>query len=64
VTFYNGRAQGKFRLTTFNSACGDGSGSFLTVADAPLIDEVMLFVPSTQQEITVSNLCLNSITFQ
>jgi hypothetical protein len=37
---------------------------FLTLADAPLIDGVMLFVPSTQQAITVANLCLNSITFQ
>jgi hypothetical protein len=55
---------GSIPLANFNTACWNSSGLFLTLADAPLIDGVMLFVPSTQQAITVANLCLNSITFQ
>jgi hypothetical protein len=51
-------------LTSFNTTCwNSGSGVALTAADLPKIDKVGLEVPSTQQEIAVTKLCLTSIVF-
>jgi hypothetical protein len=51
-------------LTSFNTTCyNSGSGVNLTAADLPTIDKVGLEVPSSQQEIAVSKLCLTSIVF-
>jgi len=51
-------------LTNFNTACWNGSGTGLLASDVPNIDMVMLDVVSTSSVITVTNLCLDSITFQ
>ena len=50
-------------LTSFNTACWDGSGTAFTADDASQIDKVGIQVSSTKAAITVSNLCLKSITF-
>jgi hypothetical protein len=50
-------------LTSFNTKCWDGSGTAFTAADAPLIDRVGVQVPSTKAAVTVTNLCINSVTF-
>ena len=50
-------------LIYFNTACWDNSGTAFTAASAPLIDKIGVQVSSTQAAITVTNLCLNSITF-
>ena len=63
VTYCSVYRSGQIPLTSFNTACWDNSGLFLTVADAPLIDLVMLMVPSTQQAIAVTNLCITGIIF-
>lgn len=50
-------------FTDFNTACWDGSGKQFTLADVPLITDVMLYVPSQKRAIIVTNLCITSITF-
>jgi hypothetical protein len=54
-------------LTSFNTNCWDttgATGTKLTEADLPKIDKVGLQVsPSTADNITLTNLCLQSITF-
>jgi len=50
-------------LTSFNTACKDGTGTNLTVADLSKIDMVALEVPSSTSAIPVHKLCLNSIVF-
>lgn len=50
-------------LTTFNKKCWDNTGVYLTAADVPLIDQVGLQVASGNAAITLSNMCLQSITF-
>ena len=50
-------------LTNFNTHCWDNGGTAFAAADAALIDKVGIQVSSTQSPITVTNLCLNSITF-
>jgi hypothetical protein len=51
------------KLTSFNTACWDGSGTAFTADDAPKIDKVGIQVSSTSQLITVANLCLHQIVF-
>ena len=51
------------KLTSFNTACWDGSGTAFTADDAPLIDKVGIQVSSTKAAITVTNLCMKNITF-
>jgi hypothetical protein len=51
------------KLTSFNTACWDGSGTAFAATDAPLIDKIGVQVSSTATAISVANLCLNSITF-
>jgi hypothetical protein len=51
------------KLTSFNTACWDGSGTAFTEADAPLIDKVGIQVSSTKAQIEVANLCLHQIVF-
>jgi hypothetical protein len=51
-------------LTRFNTACWDNSGSAFVAADAANIEFVEVSVPATTQSaITLTNMCLNSITF-
>lgn len=63
VTYCSVYRSGQIPLTSFNTACWDNSGVFLIAADAPLIDLVMLMVPSTQQAIAITNLCITGIIF-
>ena len=51
------------KLTSFNTACWDGSGTAFTEADAPLIDKVGIQVSSTKAPIDVANLCWHQIVF-
>ena len=51
------------KITDFNSACWDSSGSSLTEADAASIDKIGVQVSSTATAITVSSLCLTKIDF-
>jgi hypothetical protein len=51
------------KLTSFNTACWDGSGTAFLATDAPNIDKIGVQVSSTATAISVANLCLNSITF-
>lgn len=48
-------------LSTFNTACWDGSGK--TLADFDKINKVGVQVSSGSTAIKVDNLCLNSVTF-
>ncbi|MGD0838228.1 MAG: hypothetical protein ABSB49_16445 [Polyangia bacterium] len=48
-------------LTSFNTSCWDNSGTFLTTADAPNIDQISVQVTSGSSAITVDELCLDSI---
>lgn len=51
-------------LLSFNKACWDNTGTFLSAADIPKIDKVGLQVlPLQAQSIPLANLCLQSITF-
>jgi hypothetical protein len=51
-------------LTSFNTACWDNSGIAFLAADAAKVDKVGVQVSSTMQAaITLTNMCLNSITF-
>jgi hypothetical protein len=51
------------KLTSFNTACWDNTGTAFTADDAVNIDKVGVQVSSTQAAISVSNLCMKSITF-
>jgi hypothetical protein len=51
------------KLTSFNTACWDGSGTAFTAADAPNIDKVGIQVSSTAAAITVTDLCWTQIVF-
>ena len=51
------------KLTSFNTACWDNSGTAFLATDAPNIDKIGVQVSSTATAISVANLCLNSITF-
>jgi hypothetical protein len=51
------------KLTSFNTACWDGSGTAFTADDAPLIDKVGIQVSSTKAAIDVANLCWHQIVF-
>jgi hypothetical protein len=53
-------------FTTFATDCYNGAtakGPFITAADVPNIDNINVQVSSTQTAITVTNLCIASITF-
>jgi hypothetical protein len=50
-------------LTSFNTACWNNGGTYLTAADAATIDKVGLQVTSGAAAITVTNLCIASIVF-
>jgi hypothetical protein len=50
-------------LTSFNTACWDGSGTAFTADDVPKIDKVGIQVSSTKAEIDVANLCWHQIVF-
>jgi hypothetical protein len=51
-------------FTSFNTACWDGTGVFLTAFDVPALDWVGVQVSSmTFSPVPVSNLCLTSIFF-
>lgn len=51
-------------LLSFNKACWDNTGVFLSAADIPRIDKIGLQVlPLQAQSIPLANLCLQSITF-
>jgi hypothetical protein len=50
-------------LTQFNTACWDNSGTYFTAADAANIDLLNVQVLSASTAITLTNMCLNSITF-
>jgi hypothetical protein len=51
-------------ITDFNSMCWDSSGDDLTEGDAGSIDKVGVQVtPSTEEDITVSDLCLTKVEF-
>jgi len=50
-------------FTSFNTACWNNSGTALLPSDVPNINWVAVEIPSSTAAITVSNLCLNSITF-
>jgi hypothetical protein len=50
-------------ITSFNTACWDGSGTALTAAQIPNIDKAGVQVSSTATAITVTSLCLTGITF-
>lgn len=50
-------------LTSFNTRCWDGTGTFLAAADVPLIDVVGVQVPSRSTAITVTDLCFAGVTF-
>ncbi len=53
-----------YKLTDFNTACWDGSGTAFTPADQATIDKVGLQVSSSASAaITVTNLCLHDIKF-
>ena len=54
---------GPIALTNFNTACWDNTGTAFTLADASKINNVGIEVPATQTPITVTNLCIKSITF-
>ena len=49
------------KITDFNSACWDSSGTSLTEADAASIDKVSVQVTSTASAITVDHLCLTKV---
>jgi hypothetical protein len=63
VTYCAYNTGSAMNLTSFNTACWDGSGIAFSAADAPLIDKVGVWVSSTKAAVTVSNLCINSVTF-
>ncbi len=48
-------------LTSFNTSCWDNSGTFLTTADTPNIDQISVQVTSGPSAITVDELCLDNI---
>ena len=64
-TFYCAFVQSGVRiaLTSFNTACWDGSGNSLTLADVPNIDKVSVQVSASSTPITLTNLCLSRIVF-
>jgi hypothetical protein len=65
-TFYcaNLMSGAKIPVTAFNTSCWDGSGTALTLADAPRIDKISVQVSSvTLSPIPVNNLCLTRIVF-
>jgi hypothetical protein len=51
------------KITDFNSACWNSSGTSLTDADAASIDKIGVQVSSTATAITVDSLCLTKIDF-
>ena len=50
-------------LTSFNTACWDGTGTAFTADDVPKIDKVGIQVSSVKTPITVANLCWHQIVF-
>jgi hypothetical protein len=51
-------------LTSFNTACWDGSGTMLTSADVTTIDKIGVQISSdTAAAYTVTNFCLSGISF-
>lgn len=51
-------------FSSFNSACWDGSGAFLSTSDVAKLDKIMVSVPSsTLSAIRIDNLCITGITF-
>jgi hypothetical protein len=54
----------KLLFTALNTACWDDSGTFLTNADVPNLDKVVISVPSGASAITVEDLCITRITFE
>ena len=48
-------------FTSFNTRCWDGSGTFLTEADVPIIDKMALLIAAGQTSVAVSDLCFGSI---
>jgi hypothetical protein len=48
-------------LTSFNTSCWDGKGTYLATDDIPRIDHIDIQVSPTSQEIKITNLCLTSI---
>jgi hypothetical protein len=51
-------------FTSFNTYCWNGSNTSFKPVDVPNIDKVAFYVPSTNEEIAVVNLCLTEIAFQ
>jgi hypothetical protein len=62
---YDGiKSEQAYKLTDFNTACWDGSGTPFTAADQATINKVGLQVSSSASAaITVTNLCLKEIIF-
>ena len=63
TTYCANYKSGPLALTSFNTACWDNTGNTFAAADAPNIDKVGIQVSATQSAITVTNLCMKSITF-
>jgi hypothetical protein len=57
---YSGRV---VPVTSFNTKCWDNSGKALTAAETTRVVQVTVTVLSNQTPITVTDLCLNSLTF-
>jgi hypothetical protein len=50
-------------FSSFNTACWNGSGTSLSAADVPVLDQIGVQVPSGKTAISVKNLCITGITF-
>ena len=51
-------------FTAFNTACWDGSGVDLTLADVPKIDNMTIQIPSDdKQSYTINDFCLTGVYF-
>jgi len=50
-------------FTSFNTACWDGSGTALSLADVTNLDNVGVQIPSGSTAVTITNLCVQGITF-
>jgi hypothetical protein len=51
-------------LTKFNTKCwGDANTIYLEPADLPDIDQIGIWIPSRTSPITVSDFCLERISF-
>jgi hypothetical protein len=50
-------------FTSFDTACWDGTGTRLTATDVPNLDHIGVQVSSGPTAVTITNLCLQGITF-